>query len=167
MTDEHEPNETTSRMVADVETASDLHLVSRGLPQKGLNQETLAQTTLSTDLNYEPDVIAQAKSEQKDAAIGILQAPDSHTKQMDEKSENPPQNANLEHKMDDKPYSIFTHNEKRIIVLCAGLCAFFSPISSAIYFPSLDAIAKDLHVSYSLVNLSITTYMASVHITET
>ncbi|KUJ07532.1 MFS multidrug transporter-like protein [Mollisia scopiformis] len=61
--------------------------------------------------------------------------------------------------MDDKPYSVFTHNEKKIIVICAGLCQFFSPISGQIYFPSLDAIAHDLHVSYSLVNLSITTYL--------
>ncbi len=61
----------------------------------------------------------------------------------------------------DKPYSIFTHNEKRSIVLCAGLCMIFSPISGQIYFPSLDAIAKDLNVSHSLVNLTITAYLVS------
>lgn len=61
--------------------------------------------------------------------------------------------------LDDEPYSVFNHNEKRIIVICAGVCAFFSPISGQIYFPSLDTIAKDLHVSDSLVNLTITVYL--------
>ncbi len=71
------------------------------------------------------------------------------------------QNVNPEHKMDDKLYSAFTHNEKKIIIFCAGLCSFFSPISGQIYFPSLDAVASDLHVSSSLVNLTITTYLVS------
>jgi hypothetical protein len=64
---------------------------------------------------------------------------------------------------DDKPYSIFTHNEKKIIVLCAGFCAFFSPVSSSIYFPSLNEISRDLHVSPTLVNLSITTYLVGLN----
>nr|POE99460.1 mfs antiporter qdr2 [Quercus suber] len=67
-----------------------------------------------------------------------------------------------EHQVGDKPYSIFTPNEKRIIVLLAGICSFFSPISGQIYFPSLDAISADLHVSSSLVNLTITMYLVRV-----
>lgn len=63
----------------------------------------------------------------------------------------------------DRPFSIFTHNEKRTIVFCAGICAFFSPISSMIYFPSLPAIAKDLHVSNSLINFTITVYLVWYH----
>lgn len=59
----------------------------------------------------------------------------------------------------DKPFSIFTPNEKKFIMLCAGICAFFSPVSGQIYFPSLGAIARDLDVSYDLVTLTITTYL--------
>lgn len=39
------------------------------------------------------------------------------------------------------------------------MASFLSPLSGQIYFPALDAIAKDLKVSDSLVNLSITTFL--------
>lgn len=57
------------------------------------------------------------------------------------------------------PYSIFTTWQKRLIVLAAALTAFFSPLSAQIYFPALPAIAKDLSVTDSQVNLTVTTYM--------
>ena len=79
----------------------------------------------------------------------------------DQKDEDEADNINPEHIIDHKPYSVFTHKEKKIIIFCAGLSQFFSPISGQIYFPSLDAIAADLHVSNSLVNLTITTYLVS------
>lgn len=60
---------------------------------------------------------------------------------------------------DDKVFSIYTHNEKRLLVLCGGICAFFSPTSSQVYYPSLNVIARDLNVSNTLVNLTITTYI--------
>lgn len=63
------------------------------------------------------------------------------------------------HRVDTKPYSVFTHGEKRIIIFCAGVCSFLSPISAQIYFPALNAISTDLGVSYDLVNLTITTYL--------
>ncbi|KAF2162475.1 hypothetical protein M409DRAFT_69076 [Zasmidium cellare ATCC 36951] len=59
----------------------------------------------------------------------------------------------------DKPYSVFTHGEKRIIIFCAGVCSFLSPVSGQIYFPALNQISADLNVSYDLVNLTITTYL--------
>jgi hypothetical protein len=59
----------------------------------------------------------------------------------------------------NKPHSVF--NEKRLVILCAGVCSFFSPVSGYIYLPALDTIAKDLHVSYTLITLTVTTYMAS------
>lgn len=62
----------------------------------------------------------------------------------------------------DRPYSVFTSREKLFIILLAGTCAFFSPVSGQIYFPVLNSIAESLHVSDSLVNLTVTTYMASL-----
>ncbi|KAI5456981.1 major facilitator superfamily domain-containing protein [Mariannaea sp. PMI_226] len=56
-------------------------------------------------------------------------------------------------------YSIFTTWEKRWIVLAAATTAFFSPLSAQIYFPALTTISKDLNVSSSKVNLTVTTYM--------
>ena len=57
------------------------------------------------------------------------------------------------------PYSVFTSRQKKWIILTASLGAFFSPMSAQIYLPALNSIAKDLHVSSSLINLTVTTYM--------
>lgn len=56
-------------------------------------------------------------------------------------------------------YSVFTKSQKRLIVLAAALASAFSPLSANIYFPALNSIAKDLHVTPSQINLTITTYM--------
>lgn len=63
-------------------------------------------------------------------------------------------------------YSVFTTSEKRLIILTAALASAFSPLSANIYYPALNSIAKDLHVSPSQINLTITTYMvrrAAIH----
>jgi hypothetical protein len=58
-----------------------------------------------------------------------------------------------------KKYSFFTTTEKRAIVLAAATGAFFSPLSAQIYFPALNALSRDLHVSVTEINLTVTTYM--------
>jgi hypothetical protein len=58
-----------------------------------------------------------------------------------------------------KDYSSFTTWEKRFIVFTATIAALFSPFTAQIYFPALNTIAKDLHVTNSKVNLTVTTYM--------
>lgn len=58
-----------------------------------------------------------------------------------------------------KNYSSFTTWEKRFIVFTATIAATFSPFTAQIYFPALNTIAKDLHVTNAKVNLTITTYM--------
>ena len=59
----------------------------------------------------------------------------------------------------DEAYSVFTRNQKKAIILTASLAAFFSPLTSQIYFPALNTLAADLHVTYTLINLTVTTYM--------
>ena len=56
-------------------------------------------------------------------------------------------------------HSVFTRNQKLFIVFMASWAGFFSPVSGQIYFPALNALAKDLHVSNSLINLTLTSYM--------
>ena len=56
-------------------------------------------------------------------------------------------------------YSVFTTGQKRLIILAASLASSFSPFSANIYYPSLNSIAEDLHVSSAQINLTITTYM--------
>ncbi|KAH8808032.1 MFS multidrug transporter-like protein [Xylogone sp. PMI_703] len=57
------------------------------------------------------------------------------------------------------PYSSFGSLEKKFIVFSATMAAFFSPFTAQIYFPALNTIAKDLNVSPSKINLTMTTYM--------
>lgn len=56
-------------------------------------------------------------------------------------------------------YSSFTLWEKRFIVLGASLAAFFSPLTAQIYFPALNVLQQDFHVTSSQINLTVTTYM--------
>ncbi|CAM1510918.1 Fc.00g084310.m01.CDS01 [Cosmosporella sp. VM-42] len=63
------------------------------------------------------------------------------------------------------PYSCFTTWQKRWIVLAAAGTAFFSPLTAQIYFPALTAIADDLNVTASKINLTVTTYMVFQGIT--
>ncbi|KAJ9317094.1 hypothetical protein DTO271D3_2833 [Paecilomyces variotii] len=56
-------------------------------------------------------------------------------------------------------YSIFSKSQIRYIVFIASWAGFFSPLSSQIYFPALNTLANDLHVSNSLINLTLTSYM--------
>ena len=63
----------------------------------------------------------------------------------------------------DPQFSQFTVNTKRYIVAMGSLASFFSPLSSSIYLPALTTIAKELHVSTSQVNLTVTTYLVRNH----
>ena len=58
-------------------------------------------------------------------------------------------------------YSVFTVWQKRWIILLASFAGWFSPMTGSIYFPALDQIADDLHVSNAKVNITVTTYLVS------
>ena len=62
---------------------------------------------------------------------------------------------------DEPPYTVFSEPFKVIIILTSSFAAIISPISGSIYFPALDALAEDLHVSLSAITLTITTYLVS------
>ncbi|KAI9337094.1 major facilitator superfamily domain-containing protein [Pilaira anomala] len=57
------------------------------------------------------------------------------------------------------PYSIFTRTEKLVIVLTVSISGFFSAFSSNIYYPAVNLIEDDLHITETMVNLTITMYM--------
>ena len=59
----------------------------------------------------------------------------------------------------EPPFSIFSRKEKTFIVVLASLAALFSPLSANIYYPALTVLAKDLNVSNTLINLTITSYL--------
>ena len=56
-------------------------------------------------------------------------------------------------------YSVFSHRTKQYIVFMTAWAGFFSPLSANIYFPALNVLARDLHVSNQQINLTVTTYM--------
>lgn len=56
-------------------------------------------------------------------------------------------------------HSIFTKNEKALLVAFASAGAFFSPLTANIYYPAIVNLSHDLHVSTNLINLSITVYL--------
>ncbi|EYE92653.1 putative MFS transporter [Aspergillus ruber CBS 135680] len=58
-----------------------------------------------------------------------------------------------------RPYSSFSNLQKKYIVFTAAGAGFFSSLSAQIYFPALNALAEDLGVSSSLINLTVTSYM--------
>ena len=62
--------------------------------------------------------------------------------------------------VDEDVHSVFNPLQKRSIVLTASTAALLSPLSSNIYLPALNLIAADLHVSDSLINLTVTSYLA-------
>ncbi|KMQ46029.1 hypothetical protein A7C99_0450 [Trichophyton rubrum] len=59
----------------------------------------------------------------------------------------------------EPPYHIFSHRQKWQLVLLVSIAGAFSPLSSNIYFPAIDTISSQLHVSASLVALTITVYL--------
>ncbi|KAF6828854.1 MFS multidrug transporter [Colletotrichum plurivorum] len=60
---------------------------------------------------------------------------------------------------DDGPYHVFPKRHKWAVIVIIGMAGLFSGLSSNIYNPSLDAIARDLKVNNSQVSLTITSYL--------
>lgn len=56
-------------------------------------------------------------------------------------------------------YSAFPKNQIKLILWVASFAATFSPLSSFIFFPAIDDLARALDVSVGQVNLTITSYM--------
>ena len=59
-----------------------------------------------------------------------------------------------------KRYSVFTMAEKWCIVSMVSFAAWFSTLSSFIYYPAIPALSSALEVSINDINLTVTTYMA-------
>ncbi|KAJ6111109.1 MFS transporter [Penicillium sp. IBT 16267x] len=78
----------------------------------------------------------------------------------EQKPEEDPENQPVENvERQPEKFSVFTKTEKRAMVAVGSLAAFFSPLSSSIYFPALDTIATALDVSTSKINITVTTYL--------
>ncbi|KAI0081828.1 MFS general substrate transporter [Panus rudis PR-1116 ss-1] len=58
-----------------------------------------------------------------------------------------------------KPYSVFSTNEKWLIVAMASIGGLFSPLTSNSYFPAIPTISQQFHKSIELINLTVTVYV--------
>ncbi|KAK1812798.1 hypothetical protein LTR12_012825 [Friedmanniomyces endolithicus] len=56
-------------------------------------------------------------------------------------------------------YSSFTIAQKRAIIVTGSFAAWFSPMSGSIYYPALNQIAADLHVTSAKVSITVTRYL--------
>ncbi|CAH0045773.1 unnamed protein product [Clonostachys solani] len=56
-------------------------------------------------------------------------------------------------------YSVFSRGRRRWIIFMAAVASFVSPMTATIYYPALVPLSRDLNVSISLINLTVTSYM--------
>ena len=64
-------------------------------------------------------------------------------------------------------YSVFTTSEKWCIVAMVSFAAWFSTLSSFIYYPAIPTLSTALDVSVSKINLTVATYMSVATIAPT
>ncbi|OQE29083.1 hypothetical protein PENFLA_c004G05757 [Penicillium flavigenum] len=70
---------------------------------------------------------------------------------------------NIENEYDQGSLGIFIHaalstREKFLTVFAASLATFLSPMSASIFYPSVDALARDLGVSNTMINYTNTSF---------
>lgn len=58
-------------------------------------------------------------------------------------------------------YSALSPSETESILAVASLAAAISPASTTTYYPAVNALSRDLKVSVSLINLSISIYQVT------
>ncbi|KAL9633774.1 MAG: hypothetical protein Q9204_003257 [Flavoplaca sp. TL-2023a] len=64
-----------------------------------------------------------------------------------------------------QPYTVFRKWEKVYVVALITLTAWFSTLSSFIYYPVITFVARDLRTTMANINLTVTTYMVVSGIT--
>jgi multidrug resistance protein len=65
------------------------------------------------------------------------------------------------------PYTIFNRHTRFFILVSVSISSLISPLGATTFYPALDVLAKDLHVTPTLINLSLTTYMVRCIIAST
>ncbi|TKA27669.1 hypothetical protein B0A54_16753 [Friedmanniomyces endolithicus] len=57
------------------------------------------------------------------------------------------------------PYTIFTPRTKMFIVASVSISSLISPFGATTFYPALNDLSRALHVTPTLINLGLTTYM--------
>ena len=94
--------------------------------------------------------VPKSHNENHDA---VFPAKDSENSSKDEANRRPRDEQSTE------KYSLYTTPEKRCIVAIVSYAAWFSTLTSFIYYPAIHQLSSVFDVSVDKINLTITTYM--------
>lgn len=62
------------------------------------------------------------------------------------------------------PYTIFSARAKMFIVISVSVSSLISPFGATTFYPALNTLARELNVTPTLINLSLTTYMVCIRV---
>jgi hypothetical protein len=68
----------------------------------------------------------------------------------------------LQRQVSGPPYSVFTQAEKIWIISLVSTSALISPFGATLFYPVLNVLSDVLHVTPTMTNISITTYMVKL-----
>ncbi|KAJ5768910.1 hypothetical protein N7520_003469 [Penicillium odoratum] len=103
-------------------------------------------------------VLAPVKSAYPSTDVGVREVDQSSKREQVDTTKPEVDNGSPEVVV-EPPFSIYSTPEKKWIRSVASFGAMLSTLSSYIYFPALVPIATKLHVSLTLINLTVTSYM--------
>ena len=104
--------------------------------------------------------ITEGKKSNEDSELADAKSDQGNNNDDGDNDENNKNNNNARENQ-NVTFSVFSLSKKRFIVFMASWAGFFSPVSSQIYYPALNSLTKDLSVSITLVNLTLTSYMVN------
>lgn len=115
---------------------------------------------------------------------GVASASDPDTADSHETTQSPNKEPPSERPIESVPssedYSVLTPTQKKLVIVTVSFASVFSPMATAIYCkvdfldvvemlltlksldPSLTTIAKDLHVSDSQINITVTLFLVLI-----
>ena len=103
-----------------------------------------------------------AAVERTSISAAMERASEDHPNTITEDGEKAFQTSEAQSSSGSQNFSDWNNWEKQLIVFIGSAAAVFSPLSANIYFPIFNVLATDLHVSNTLINLTVTVYMVSL-----
>ncbi|EXJ59815.1 hypothetical protein A1O7_03962 [Cladophialophora yegresii CBS 114405] len=128
------------------------------------SDEDLTQSS-RTNREHDTAIDADHKNANEAITISAQEAPclrDKEPTQNDIEAQNSDaleKTNNVSQDQSQKAYTAFSPSAKWFIVAMTAMASFFSPLSGQIYYPVLPILTDAYHLSPSLINVSITTYM--------
>jgi len=119
------------------------------------------QASISKAVMSEPkEEIAETQTKTISATKNGITNSEHKEKGQEQNMENEPRTAPTDSPSESASlYTVFSKGEVRFIIFIAAFAGLISPLSATIYFPALNVLSRDLKVSSSSINLTLTTYM--------